>query len=237
MGPDLFSVMSFMRLKHKKSPGKKKKLPISGSEPTFGKNLYGTPIGIVSNNCYAYAIGNFSTKDGHKLQPGEPSGDWTDFELSSCKSITRRVLKDNKDSYVSGIEERCRDGFTKIFIALSPGVDYHFYLQHNDVFLDASNRTRSPSKRALADEFGVSIRDVHTCGPKKFIIRGAKIWSHKRGISGSPELVDASGKLILNPRNANRSYGNGLNYTKSCESICIRRPQDVTAKKNGVHVL
>jgi hypothetical protein len=209
-----------------------KKLPTSGAEPTFSMRPYGTPIGVSSNNCYAYAVGHYSTRAGFKLQPGQLSNDNSDFELSSCKTIIARVKKDNPGSYVSGMSEQCKPGFTKVFIALDPDEDYHFYMQNMDVEYDCTTKPRCPTSAKVAEEFGVSLSAVKKTAPKMFYVTGAKVWSHKRGISGPPLLVDANDKLITNPEKANRDYGS-LNYKKSCKTLCITRRTLPTTNNNG----
>ncbi len=45
-------------------------------------------------------------------------------------------------------------------------------------------------------------------------------WSHKQGWGYAPTKLDANGKVILDPRTANRNYGS-LNYSVVCSSMCI----------------
>ena len=45
-------------------------------------------------------------------------------------------------------------------------------------------------------------------------------WSHKQGWGYGPTKLDASGKVIVDPRKANRNYGR-LNYSKVCSTMCI----------------
>ena len=45
-------------------------------------------------------------------------------------------------------------------------------------------------------------------------------WSHKQGWGYGPTKLDASGKIIIDPRKANRNYGR-LNYSKVCSTMCI----------------
>lgn len=45
-------------------------------------------------------------------------------------------------------------------------------------------------------------------------------WSHKQGWGYGPTKLDASGKVIVDPRKCNRNYGR-LNYSKVCSTMCI----------------
>ena len=45
-------------------------------------------------------------------------------------------------------------------------------------------------------------------------------WSHKQGWGYGPTKLDASGKVIVDPRYCNRNYGR-LNYSKVCSTMCI----------------
>ena len=175
-------------------------------------------------------------ENGFELQPGQLSNDDSDFELSSCKTIIERVKKDNPRSYVSGMSTKCKPGYTKVFIALAPGRDYHFYMQNMDVEYDCTNKMRRPTAEKVADEFGVPVSAVSKTAPGRFFVKGAKVWSHKRGISGPPELVDASNKLIKDPEKANRNYGY-LNYKKSCKSLCIKRRTPPSTNTSGKKML
>ena len=45
-------------------------------------------------------------------------------------------------------------------------------------------------------------------------------WSHKQGWGYGPTKLDASGKVIFDPRYANRNYGS-LNYSVFCSAMCV----------------
>jgi hypothetical protein len=45
------------------------------------------------------------------------------------------------------------------------------------------------------------------------------LWSHKQGWATGPLLVDASNKVITDPRKANRRYG--YNYSRFCSAYCV----------------
>lgn len=59
-----------------------------------------------------------------------------------------------------------------------------------------------------------------TLVPGKIITFPINAWSHKQGWATGPLLIDASGKLITDPRKANRRYG--YNYSKFCSAFCIK---------------
>ncbi len=56
--------------------------------------------------------------------------------------------------------------------------------------------------------------------PGRVITFPINAWSHKQGWATGPLLIDASGKLITDPRRANRRYG--YNYSKFCSAFCIK---------------
>jgi hypothetical protein len=66
--------------------------------------------------------------------------------------------------------------------------------------------------------------------PGKVITFPINAWSHKQGWATGPLLIDASGKLIKDPRKANRDYG--YNYTKFCSAFCVRAGK-VRTGRNG----
>lgn len=45
-------------------------------------------------------------------------------------------------------------------------------------------------------------------------------WSHKQGWGYGPTKLDASGKVIIDPRKCDRKYGR-LNYSRMCSTMCI----------------
>lgn len=55
--------------------------------------------------------------------------------------------------------------------------------------------------------------------PGRIITFPLNAWSHKQGWATGPLLIDASGKLITDPRKANRNYG--YNYSKFCSAYCV----------------
>lgn len=66
--------------------------------------------------------------------------------------------------------------------------------------------------------------------PGRIITFPVNAWSHKQGWATGPLLVDASGKLITDPRKANRKYG--YNYSKFCSAYCVKAGNVRTGKSN-----
>ena len=56
--------------------------------------------------------------------------------------------------------------------------------------------------------------------PGRIIIFPINLWSHKQGWATGPQLIDASGKTISDPRKADRKYG--YNYSKFCGAYCVK---------------
>lgn len=128
------------------------------------------------------------------------------------------------------------------------GGDFHWYKQHKAVryrvktgdtitglarFFKVSPLTIKKAlmrqTRALKNDDGM-IADANmrvnmrqsgpVLRPGRIITFPINAWSHKQGWATGPLLVDASGKLIKDPRRANRDYG--YNYTKFCSAFCVR---------------
>jgi len=62
--------------------------------------------------------------------------------------------------------------------------------------------------------------------PGRIITFPINLWSHKQGWATGPLLVDASHRVITDPRKANRNYG--YNYSKFCSAYCVRAGKVVT---------
>jgi hypothetical protein len=200
-------------------------LPMSGSETTFDNHAFGTPMGKGNNNCYAWAIDDYRTQGGVKLQPGNMARANRGLDLHSCKDLQRRALADlGGRAYEAIPEQPCRRGHYKIMGFLDPGNDYHWYRQHRDSLLRASTKLRNTAQ--LARALGVGVDQVHaaTKTPRKgdlMLVEDTGVWSHKRGFATAPILKDACGKIIKDPRTACRDYGD-LNYTEFCGALCVR---------------
>ena len=62
-----------------------KKLPLSGSEPTYTQRLWGRAVGIGNNNCYAYAVGDYEGFRRSKSIPGERAGIRNGHTYTHCR--------------------------------------------------------------------------------------------------------------------------------------------------------
>lgn len=203
----------------------------------YSNLLYRTKVGRFSNNCYAYALDHYDTKQGHKLQPGDLSGYSTPIDLSSCKDIIQRAKDDAARMgwtlTPATSTTRCPKHGYLIMLVLWPRGDYHWYRKHSDVLY----RVKHPrSIASIAKEFGVAPSaidipkypdatntDTVTEGAL-ILIRGANVWSHKRGLSEEgPLLHDACGKVIKDPGASCRDYGYGTNYHKVCQTFCFKK--------------
>jgi hypothetical protein len=66
--------------------------------------------------------------------------------------------------------------------------------------------------------------------PGRVITFPVNAWSHKQGWATGPLMIDASGKLITDPRKANRNYG--YRYSKFCSGFCVRAGRVNTGRNN-----
>lgn len=202
-------------------------MPLSGSEPLFSELEYGTRRGTDNNNCYAYAIGSYRLGGDYKLQPGNLSRQSGNMDASSCAFLNGRALDDNRARGIYRLRDpgqRCKRGFYKIMSFIDRGKDYHWYVQNGSLLYRVQ---RGETRGSIAKKFGVPARDVvsATRAPLRpgqlVFVRDAGVWSHKQGLATGPLLVDASGRVITDPRRANRNYGS-FNYRRGCGTFCIR---------------
>ena len=124
-------------------------LPINNTEPEYYKTNYEKWSSAIdsesrndqnNNNCYSYALNKYD-KYSSKPQPGTLSmegvtlygyGDIEDAECT-CDQITKRMMTDFSTIYkVHNKNEKCKDGFHKIYLSVDPYVDYHFYTQERN---------------------------------------------------------------------------------------------------------
>lgn len=203
-----------------------KKLPLSGSEPTFTLAPFGTSKGIANNNCYAYALQRLRLSGNNKLQPGNLSGKkGINFSLETCHPAKQRALDDlvaTGRGYESSPCARCADGYAKIVLLLSKNNDYHWLRENGDVIYAVEP---GETLKSIAKKFRVPLSRVisRTAAPQpgasvRVLSTGA--FSHKRGTAFGPSLYDAKGKVIFDPRKSNFDYGS-LNYNKYCSSFCV----------------
>ena len=145
-----------------------------------------------------------------------------DFLSASFLTILRGVYK-------AGANEKCKKGYFKVMMFVSPGRpmnyirqgDFHFYKQHGMVEYKIKP---GDTIKAVAKFFKVPESRVKKGGQFKVgkrVIFKANVFSHKRGWATGPLLTDAKGKAITDPRKASRDYP-GLNYEKYCSSFCVK---------------
>ena len=215
------------------------KVPLSGSEPVYSWFPWGGS-GLHVDNCYAYAVGDHAKYRNNKSVPGNHSGQSSMFHTyRTCKGLAKRVISDNpKKVYQVGGDEKCKRNFYKIMMFVAPTNkyhnstgDFHFYKQHGLVKYTI-RKGDTPGK--IAKFFKIAISKI----PKKLPAVGeitkikANVFSHKLGWATGPLLYDAGGKVIKDPRTANRKYG--YNYTKYCSSFCVKNKGiDVNPPKNS----
>ena len=113
-----------------------KKSPLSGSELEYNPDLWNKDSTIrESHNCYSYALGKIIKKLRSKAQPGYASGynyiKNTDYD---CTKFRDRLKKDSPGSYLELFNKPCLPGFYKIFLALDPTNDYHWWKQDSNGF-------------------------------------------------------------------------------------------------------
>ena len=230
------------------------RLPLSGSESPYNWAPWGKSL-IHNVNCYAYALGS-RVKYQNKSVPGNRMGLPPFFSnFKTCKGLAKRVVGDNpKKVYRTRATGRCRKGFYKIMMFVAPKNiylnstgDFHFYKQHGVVHYKVKN---GDSYASIAAFFKIPVLRVTRAKTRsvnnkwvfhdklqtgKTIMFRANCFSHKQGWATGPLLHDASNKVILDPRKANRNYG--YRYTKYCSSFCVKnRGVDVKPKvsKNGM---
>jgi hypothetical protein len=237
----MYIVMVLMRVKRRlvKRRHPDEGLPLSGSESVYSWYPWGGQ-GLHVDNCYAYAVGDHAIRRQNKSVPGNHSGMSSIFHTyRTCKGLAKRVISDNpKKIYRAEAEERCRKSYYKVMMFVAPTNmyhnstgDFHFYKQHG-VIKYKVKKGDTPEK--IARFFKIPRSRL----PKKLPAAGdnikfrANVFSHKLGWATGPLLEDAAGKVIKDPRKANRKYG--YNYTKYCCSFCVKNKGiDVNPPKNS----
>lgn len=208
-----------------------KEPPPSGSEPLYTNRRWGTTTGIGNNNCYAYAVGDYEAYRWQKSIPGDRSGlSNGNHTYTHCTGLPNRVVSDNpKKVYRVDATEKCKKGYYKVMMFVSPGRatnyirqgDFHFYKQHSVIEYKIKPGDTAVS---VSKFFKVPVSRVSKAGSFKVgkrILFKATVFSHKRGWATGPLLTDAKGKVIVDPRKASRNYP-GLNYEKYCSSFCVK---------------
>lgn len=110
--------------------------PLSGAELEYNPKLWNDNNNIKrSHNCYTYALGKIVPGLDSKAQPGYASGfNYIKDNEFDCKSFSNRLKKDAPGSYIEKFDNSCIPGFYKIFLALDPKNDYHWWRQNNDQY-------------------------------------------------------------------------------------------------------
>jgi hypothetical protein len=109
--------------------------PLSGAETKYEPQKWNHPDVISSHNCYSYAMGHVIKKLTDKAQPGFSSGfNYINDTNMTCKNFKKRILKDNPGSYIEKFENRCLEGFYKVFLALDVGNDYHWWKEDDNKY-------------------------------------------------------------------------------------------------------
>jgi hypothetical protein len=110
--------------------------PISNSELEYNPDLYNKNSSIrESHNCYTYALGKIVPGLDSKAQPGYASGfDHIADSEYNCTAFRKRLKKDSPGSYLEKFDNSCIPGFYKVFMALDPKNDYHWWQQNLDSY-------------------------------------------------------------------------------------------------------
>jgi hypothetical protein len=208
-----------------------KNLPLSGNESKFSTKRWGSTRGIGNNNCYAYAVGDYEAYRWQKSIPGDRSGlSNGNHTYTHCTGLPKRVISDNpKKIYKTDAEKKCKKGYFKVMMFVSPGRasnyirqgDFHFYKQHGVVEYKIKP---GDTIKSVATFFKVPESRIKRGGAFKVgkrITFKANVFSHKRGWATGPLLTDAKGKVINDPRKCSRNYP-GLNYERYCSSFCVK---------------
>jgi len=110
--------------------------PLSNAEYKYEPEKWNDDDNIkASHNCYSYALGKIVKELRSKAQPGYSSGfNHIDNNNFSCKEFRKRLKKDSPGSYLEKFDNACLPGFYKVFLALDPGNDYHWWRQNSDSY-------------------------------------------------------------------------------------------------------
>jgi len=108
--------------------------PRSGSENDYDPDMWNNDSNIRNNhNCYTYAMSKIVKGLRSKAQPGYASGyNHIGDNEYDCNAFYKRMKKDNSGSYATKFDDSCIPGFYKVFLALDPGNDYHWWRMDSD---------------------------------------------------------------------------------------------------------
>ena len=108
--------------------------PLSGSELDYDPEKWNKIFKIKdAHNCYSYALGKIVPGLKSKAQPGYASGHKhiSDGDYN-CHEFYKRLKKDAPGTYLENFDNACVPGFYKIFLALDPKNDYHWWRQDSN---------------------------------------------------------------------------------------------------------
>jgi len=110
--------------------------PLSESELQYNPKLWNNNDDIKNtHNCYTYALGKIVPGLDSKAQPGYASGyEHINDDEYECKAFRERLKKDSPGSYLEKFDNSCLPGFYKVFLALDPKNDYHWWRQNKDQY-------------------------------------------------------------------------------------------------------
>ena len=146
------------------------------------------------------------------------------------RGLADRVVSDNPTKvYKARANERCKKGYYKVMMFVSPGRptnyirqgDFHFYKQHGVIEYKIKPGDTIAS---VANFFKIPVSRIRGAGSFKVgkrIVFRANVFSHKRGWATGPLLKDARGNMIKDPRTSSRDYST-LNYKLYCGSFCVK---------------
>lgn len=105
----------------------RKRLPLSGAEPTYSWEPWGS-IGKVHDNCYDYAFGSFSKRRSMKSVPGAKAGiNSSGLNFTTCRGIVQRIVADNPGMVVKHMTNpcaKCPAGYYKVMCFVAPSNDF-----------------------------------------------------------------------------------------------------------------
>jgi LysM domain len=211
----------------------------SGSEPVFDSAKWP----IIGNNCYDYAFGDLEPYRPMHSEPGARAHMKNGRVYTTCGDISKRILKDNPGKvYTVRPDTVCKPGYYKVMSFVAPENDegdlrgdFHFYKQvgsvrykikKGDTIASIAKFFKVPQKviryACLIGERSARNGLVDESAPfhGQVIMFPVNLWAHKLGWGTAPLLVDASHKVIKDPRKANRRYG--YHYDTQCGTYCVR---------------
>lgn len=117
-----------------RSANKTRDMRLTGAEPSYTPKDWDEIE--PTHNCYAYAHNAKKDRRINFPQPGHfGAGHYPrihdDMDMT-CDTFHQRVLMDNPHIYPIAHGKRCARGHYKVFLAVSPNEDYHWYRQDAD---------------------------------------------------------------------------------------------------------